>query len=757
MSIATESELVAFLRRKIDDGLNDQDNEISATRKNNLNAYLGAPYGNERDGYSQVITREVMETVEWAKPLIMRPFASGDRVVAFVPVGPDDEAQADQETDIVRHVLFEENNGFLTLLNWITDALIYPTAYAKIWCDHRVENRHEEYKGLTEMELTQLLMTEDELELLSSNQYPGQMEMMYDVELRRISRDYQIHFEPCQPDQIIVDNDLNELSLESADFVCHRVQRTHSWLVENGYDSDELKMCGGEDESAEWGDERTSRLFYTDERPDNADSDDESMKLYWVNECYVSLDMDGDGVAERRRVVMIGEKIFENEESDYLPIIAMSAIPMAHKHTGMSLVDTVKDMQLVQTTLTRNLLDNIYRLNIRRKYVGRMAQVDDGTTLDQLNDVSVEIIECEDESRIREEQVQPIAPEILSVMQEIGQQVKTRTGVAPQMTLDAEALRDTKATAYMGALEQASQRIEMMTRVFAETGVKDALLKCHRLLREYVPKAKVIRMRGNWVSFDPSAWRERRDVTVEVGTGFYAKEKRQMMLTGLLQQQKDLMQFGVVQPQNLYHSATRLADAMGERSPQMFFVDPSTLPPPPPPPPDPNMAAIEAQMQIEGQKRQLEAQKMQMEAALKQKELEVKAAQQAQENMQQGQQSQVAAIEKARLEREANELKKQLALLQETSDEKDRQLKAEIARAEIESRERIEMLRQQSQVRPDPTPQVNQVNSKVDAVGKMVQESERKRERRMDVLAAYFSGNRSEEALRDAIQRMQAL
>ena len=110
-----------------------------------------------------------------------------------------------------------------------------------------------------------------------------------------------------------------------------------------------------------------------------------------------------------------------------------------------------------------------------------------------------------------------------------------------------------------------------------------------------------------------------------------------------------------------------------------------------------------------------------------------------------------------RLENNVHELKKQLALLQETSDEKDRQLKAEIARAEIESRERIEMLRQQSQVRPDPTPQVNQVNSKVDAVGKMVQESERKRERRMDVLAAYFSGNRSEEALRDAIQRMQAL
>lgn len=753
----SDHEIVSFIGTKVERGLNEQDNELSSTRKENFNYYMKLKYGDERTNYSEVVTGEAFEAVEWAKPLIMRVFSGGDRVVSFVPQTMQDEQLADQETDIVRHTLFEQNNGFLSLLNWITDALIYPVGYAKIWCDHSQKAEHEEYRGLTEMELQQLLMTDDEIELIGSNQYPGQMELLYDLELKRVTNDYKIVFEPCEPDQIIVDNDLTELSLENADFVCHRVRRSFSWLVQSGYDPDELNEVYSNDE-LEWGSERTNRLFFTDEHPGATDDDDESMREFWVHECYLSLDCDKDGVAERRRIVMIGDRIFENEESSYLPIVAMSTIPMSHKHTGLSLVDIVKDLQRVKSVLTRHLLDNIYRMNVRRKYVGRRAQLDDGTTMDQLDDVLAEIIECEDETAIREEQVQPIAAEILTVIKEIEEHVSRRTGVAPQMSLDPNVLRDTTMTAFVNALEQASQRIELITRVFAETGIKAVMLKCHRLLREYVNKELAMKIRGSWVSFDPSGWRERTDVSVEVGTGFYSREKRAMMLQALLQQQKELIQFGIVTPQNLYMSSMRLADAMGERTPQLFFTDPSQMPPPPPPPPDPNQMAIQAQMQIEAQKRQIEQQRIQLdmqkaqaEFQLKATEQQIKAATTQQERSQDAIETQQAAAEKARLEAEKNELQKQLALLREAGEEKDRELKAEITRAEIEHRERLEVMRQTQ------APVDTQVDSKVDAVGKMVQESERKRERRMDILAAYFSGERTDEALRIAIQRMQTI
>ena len=93
----TTDELQVWLKGKLSNTLNDDGNEVSSLREENFDYYLGKKYGNERRGYSQVVTRETFEAVEWAMPSIMRAFTAGDRVVSFTPNGPHDEAQADQD------------------------------------------------------------------------------------------------------------------------------------------------------------------------------------------------------------------------------------------------------------------------------------------------------------------------------------------------------------------------------------------------------------------------------------------------------------------------------------------------------------------------------------------------------------------------------------------------------------------------------------------------------------------------------------
>ena len=44
---------------------------------------------------------------------VLKPFVAGDQIVQFNPRGPEDEEQAEQETDYIRHVLFQKNPGFL--------------------------------------------------------------------------------------------------------------------------------------------------------------------------------------------------------------------------------------------------------------------------------------------------------------------------------------------------------------------------------------------------------------------------------------------------------------------------------------------------------------------------------------------------------------------------------------------------------------------------------------------------------------------
>lgn len=623
-----ESEIVTFLGRKIEQALNEDDGDISEKRKNLLKAYFGDEYGDERDGHSKIVTREVLEAVEWAKPHIMRVFSSGNRVVSFVPAGPDDEEKADQETDVVRHVLFNENNGFMALYAWVHDTLMYPNGYAKIWVDETEEVRSEEYADLNLMEVSSLIYdTDDEIEPLESEITENET---YNLKLKRIVRDIRIKFESCEPDQVLIDNDLASLDLEEADFVCHRVRRSLSWLIQNGHDPEELKLVHTNNEE-DWGDERTNRLFYEDENPNSDSDDDDSMKEYWVHECYVRLDFDGDGIAERRRILLIGDKIFENEEDDYIPIIAMSCIPQPHKHTGVPIADLAASLQRVLTVLTRNMADNIYRTSINRKFLGESAERADGSTEEDIQDAEAEFIRVRDVSQVKEEVTQNKTVEILQAMQEISQQQKSRTGVSPDMSLNPDVLKESTMGAYMGALEQASERLEMVTRVFAETGIKTAMYKAHRLMREHMTKEKIIRLRGEYIQVDPTAWRDRKDLVVEVGTGFKSHEKKLMHMEKLLAEQKNSMQMGLptVQPNNIYQAQLNLADAMGERNPNQYFTDPATVQPPQPQP-NPQVMAIEAQVSIEQGKRQVEVQKMQFEreaaqgkAALSAKEAEL--------------------------------------------------------------------------------------------------------------------------------------
>jgi hypothetical protein len=49
-----------------------------------------------------------------------------------------------------------------------------------------------------------------------------------------------------------------------------------------------------------------------------------------------------------------------------IPFSAICPMPIPHKFYGMSIADTVKDIQLIKSTIMRNLLDNMYLTNNAR-------------------------------------------------------------------------------------------------------------------------------------------------------------------------------------------------------------------------------------------------------------------------------------------------------------------------------------------------------------------------------------------------------
>jgi hypothetical protein len=121
--------------------------KLSQERAAALDYYLGdmtrdmpAP-----DGRSRAVSTDVADTVEGLMPTLMDIFTSGDEVVRFEPVGPEDVAAAEQETDYVNHVFMQQNPGFLVLYSFIKDGLLSKVGIVKVWWETREVCERETY------------------------------------------------------------------------------------------------------------------------------------------------------------------------------------------------------------------------------------------------------------------------------------------------------------------------------------------------------------------------------------------------------------------------------------------------------------------------------------------------------------------------------------------------------------------------------------------------------------------------------------
>jgi hypothetical protein len=294
-----------------------------------------------------------------------------------------------------------------------------------------------------------------------------------------------------------------------------------------------------------------------------------------------------------------------------------------------------QDIQFLKSTLIRQLLDNTYRINRGRMFVGDRALSADGKTMDALQDPMADHIPCDDVTQILPQQTMSIVADIMPVIQYVTDSAQTRTGIAPNLSLDPQVLQQSTLGAFTGALEQASQRVELIARTFAETGVKWMVMKAHRLLKEHSQKPVMMKIKGEWVEVNPSDWRDRQNVSVNVGLGFNDRTKDLMLAQTILGIQKEALGLGLATPENIYNALSDMVMAAGKKTPERYFTKQTQ---PPQPQPDPNMIIAQAQAEamkvdaqskmerakIEGQKALFESQKAHFEGVMKAREADVK-------------------------------------------------------------------------------------------------------------------------------------
>ena len=107
-----DDELLALLQRKEDAASHYIHGELGNQREMAMREYHRMPYGNEQEGFSDIVASDVQDTVEWILPGLLEIFTTTDKAVSFEPTKAEDVKGADQATEACNYVFYKQNNGY---------------------------------------------------------------------------------------------------------------------------------------------------------------------------------------------------------------------------------------------------------------------------------------------------------------------------------------------------------------------------------------------------------------------------------------------------------------------------------------------------------------------------------------------------------------------------------------------------------------------------------------------------------------------
>ncbi len=587
-------ELESLLASQQNNAVGALNGTIGQHRSSLMDRYNAEPYGDEVADRSKIVMTDIRDTIESIKPEIMDIFCGGDKVVEFSPRGDDDVDAANQETEVINHIFYQKNDGFMVLYTWFTDALLLKNGYVKRYWDNRKVTEIEEYDDLDEQEILSIISDlgelDAEIEILEhwggEPSEDGSMSPMgVKIKITRELKEYKI--EPVPPEEILVSPQWHKLSFEGCPFVAHRSSMTVSDLIGMGFNRKQVEALPEVDDKLD--SEEAETRFSGDNYEENGitSATDISMKTVRVYENYIRADRDGDGIAELLQVFTGGEDgtILKRNGKDAIeevrstPFNTACPLPVPHKHYGLSIAELVEDLQRIRTVLVRQMLDNIAMTN-NPDIVVDEDEMSEATEQDlQLTQVGRVLRIPGGINSLTHVQPPNSAMQSLQGIEYVDTLRAERTGVtAYNQGMDADSLN--KTLGGIKAIMSASQKkILMIARIFAETAVAPMFLDMHADLRAGPLKKIAMELNGEWIDVNPRTWKTRADMTVNVGLGTGDRDIQFTRLGFILQQQKEGLAAGLVGPEHLHHTLTKMVELSGFKDVSAFFPEPGSMPP----------------------------------------------------------------------------------------------------------------------------------------------------------------------------------
>lgn len=552
-----------------------EDDDVARARTDALNYYFMRPRGDEVPGTSQVISGDLSAMVEANLAQMLNAFTT-DNVVEFEPDGQEDEDQVQLESDAVSHWVMDANNGFMTFLQAIKDALLLRNGIVKLRVEETDKTRVRTYDNVTPEayagHMSQPGVEVQELEYRPEDRY---------LRLRERRKVKRLLIEPVPPENFVYYDNWTSLDLQRIPICGERHIDSRSEMIDTWKFPREVvdRLTPYVEHKAEAAARNPRSNINV--RIGHADKSLDQIEWY---ETYVLLDKDGDGVAERRRVCIAPGQVelLADEETDYVCYAAGSALINPHRFLGISLFDKLKQVQDINTGLQRSLLNNADAANkSRTAYLDGKVEVDDLNNGLVNGNIRVKGAGVQD---VRQAITAFVVPDISAgILQNIEAQKRTRAelgGAALDMASSETQIvgEQVGSQGLDRAYSVMEQMAAMMTRTIAESLIRSTYLLAHAMLRTYFDEPTQIKRRGKWQSPVPSEWPERVRLNVKIGMSPGERQRKIGSLGFILNTQLQLAQQGLngilVNMQGFYSTLMDWGRAAEIDNPEQYFLDP---------------------------------------------------------------------------------------------------------------------------------------------------------------------------------------
>jgi hypothetical protein len=576
MAKTTESQLVTKLREQLRQCSGWDGDKIETDRKSALDYYFQRPRGDEVPGASKVVSGDLSSMVEATLAQMMDAFSSNS-IVEFDAFGKDDEYQAKLESDAVSYFVMCRNNGFLQFLAAIKDALLLRNGIVKVWVEDRSRVVRKRFRNVSDDAVPELVKSPvPGIEVEPRKYDPA--EGTLDVRITKRDRAFKVEALPLE--NFLYPKQWDRLDLQDVPFCAERHLDTRSDLVALGFPRAKVDALKAHRQSG--ADKVSTRARSPRNVSDEQTGVDTSQDIVEWYECYLLMDHDGDGIAERRMVALASADnvVLANKPARLVPYAAGAAIINPHRFTGISLYDKLRQIQDVSTGLQRGLLDNVTATN-----KPRVAYLDGLVNPDDLDNgrvnASVRVRKSVgDVARAVSAIIIPDASQGLLQNLEYQRSLRAEMGGASlELATGQMQLNDRLGSQGLDrAYSVMEQLAALMTRTVAASLIRSTFLLAHATLRETFEEPTPIKYGGRWQTPTPTEWPERAGLTVKVGMSPGERQRLAVALGNLAAIQERLASQGMddvlVNLESYYALALDWCRVQDIRNPEQYFVDP---------------------------------------------------------------------------------------------------------------------------------------------------------------------------------------